>query len=305
MQPFLLQNRHEYRQWREAKLRDYPVDSEQLVVEIRNPFKLTTQERDALLAICQKTNLAIYRCLSKNVTDSNIVSALAAQVGLQQMDANLCADEDKISAIQVVDKGRSSTYIPYTNKPLNWHTDGYYNQDQERIRAFLMYCVRPASSGGINAYLDPEILYILLRDENPDYIEALMDKNAMMIPANLQDHEQIRGEKTGPVFLIDENTQTLYMRYSARTRNVVWNDNTVTQHARNRMLEILNDNHYVFRHRLQAGEGVLCNNVLHNRTLFVDDPTAKRLLYRARFYERVSKSKHSDNDMETVSQCCG
>ena len=34
--------------------------------------------------------------------------------------------------------------------------------------------------------------------------------------------------------------------------------------------------------------GVLCNNVLHERTGFVDDPAAPRLLYRARYHDRVA-----------------
>jgi hypothetical protein len=34
---------------------------------------------------------------------------------------------------------------------------------------------------------------------------------------------------------------------------------------------------------MKAGEGVICNNVLHNRTAFEDNEN-KRLLYRARYY---------------------
>ena len=42
---------------------------------------------------------------------------------------------------------------------------------------------------------------------------------------------------------------------------------------------------------LQAGEGLICNNVLHNRTQFTDsdDPALKRLLYRGRYYQRVAE----------------
>jgi hypothetical protein len=43
---------------------------------------------------------------------------------------------------------------------------------------------------------------------------------------------------------------------------------------------------------LQAGEGLLCNNVLHNRTAFKDsdDPTQTRLLYRGRYFDRVGRT---------------
>jgi hypothetical protein len=33
--------------------------------------------------------------------------------------------------------------------------------------------------------------------------------------------------------------------------------------------------------------GVICNNVLHARSAFRDDPARPRLLYRARYYDRV------------------
>jgi hypothetical protein len=39
---------------------------------------------------------------------------------------------------------------------------------------------------------------------------------------------------------------------------------------------------------MEAGMGLLCNNVLHDRSAFTDDPHHPRLLYRARYLERVS-----------------
>ena len=43
-------------------------------------------------------------------------------------------------------------------------------------------------------------------------------------------------------------------------------------------------------YRLRPGEGILSNNSLHNRTGFRDDPQTGhvRLLYRARYYERIA-----------------
>jgi len=80
------------------------------------------------------------------------------------------------------------------------------------------------------------------------------------------------------------------MRYSARTRNIEWKNDSVTSEAVACMSELLNTNNpYVITYRLQAGEGIIANNVLHNRTAFVDAEPAeqKRLLYRARCYDRV------------------
>ena len=46
---------------------------------------------------------------------------------------------------------------------------------------------------------------------------------------------------------------------------------------------------HIFRARLEPGMGLLCNNVLHDRSAFTDDPThPPRLLYRARYYDRIA-----------------
>ena len=39
---------------------------------------------------------------------------------------------------------------------------------------------------------------------------------------------------------------------------------------------------------LSAGEGLICNNVLHNRSQFEENPEAPRLLYRLRYYNRIA-----------------
>ena len=49
------------------------------------------------------------------------------------------------------------------------------------------------------------------------------------------------------------------------------------------------DSPHVFRARLAAGQGLLNNNVLHNRTGFRDevDKGMVRLIYRARYFDRI------------------
>ena len=293
MQPYLLKEQQAYEAWREQKLNNYPKCADELIIELNNPINLVDNELKALESTCSKTNMVIYRCNLGEHDGKLIVISLAEQLGLNQLDANICADEDRISAIQDTAQNMAEQkihYIPYTNKPLNWHTDGYYNSDEQRIHAFLMHCVRPASSGGENSYLDPEIAYILLRDENPDYISALMHDDVMMIPANEIDGKQIRPAQTGPVFFIEANSQALCMRYTARQRNIVWKQDKTVQDALAFLHEILQGSPYMFRYSLNAGEGVVCNNVLHNRAAFEDyqDENKKRMLYRGRFYNRVA-----------------
>ena len=304
MQQFSLTNQRTYLKWREAKLQIYPQQIDQLMVNIANPLTLTPAERQSLLGICQRCNLVLYKFpeiteIQQSENIKPLLTKFAQQLGLEHMDANLCADEDRISSIRVMQEGKNSGYIPYTDKALNWHTDGYYNEDAQRIRAFLMHCIQPAESGGVNSFLDPEMMYILLRDENEENIRALMHPHAMTIPANESDHTQIRAAKSGPVFLLDDMSQTLYMRYSARMRNIIWNQDRATQHAREVLTDILHSGEYQFNYSLKEGEGVICNNVLHNRTKFEDNSITPRLLYRARFYSRVK------NIDEGTLQCFG
>lgn len=319
MQHYLLKETRAYGAWREQKLNNYPKCADELIIELNNPIKLVDNEIKAIEASCSKTNIAIYRSHVSGSDGKQAVISLAQQLGLNQLDANICADEDRISAIhdasnstsqnidQKIDHNIDKTnsqkthYIPYTNKPLNWHTDGYYNSKSQRIHAFLMHCVRPASSGGENSYLDPEIIYLLLRDENPDYISVLMQDDVMMIPANEINGKQIRPAQTGPVFFVDESLQTLCMRYTARQRNIVWKQDKMVQQALDCIQEILQGSPYIFHYRFNAGEGVICNNVLHNRTAFEDhqDENNKRLIYRGRFYNRIAM--HSNTLLNAVN----
>lgn len=287
--PFSLANESVYRRWRERKLKDYPTTIADLRIEVRDPQRLTDAEVATLLATVAKTNMAIYG--SQTPADKGVIGAVAARVGLQRLTTNPLADEDGVSSLQVSAEKSGRGYIPYSNKRLLWHTDGYYNPPAETIRAFILHCASPAAEGGENALLDHEIAYLLLREADPDYIRALMAPDAMTIPANTEPGmAAVRPASIGPVFSLDSRGN-LHMRYTARTRSIEWKQDTATAAAVQFLEQLLaNDTRYVFRYRLAAGEGLICNNVLHNRTEFRDDAQAKRLIYRARYYDRVADS---------------
>lgn len=279
-----------YQDWRARKLADYPRAITDLMVPIANGSVLTASERSALLRAVARTNIAFYQLPPEQAADKEVLRLLGRQFGLERLDNNLCADDDGITTLQVVEKRRVGEYIPYTNQRLNWHTDGYYNTQQRQIRGVILQCVRPAPSGGENTFLDHEIAYIQLRDKNPDYIRALMAPDALTIPPNIQNGEQLRAGQTGPVFSIDADGQ-LHMRYSARTRNIVWKDDPTVQAAAAYLLGLFQqDLPYIFRHRLAAGQGVLSNNALHCRATFSHDAgnATGRLLFRARYFDRVT-----------------
>jgi len=288
--PFDLADDRAYQRWREWKLSDYPGVAEDLIVSVANPFRLTPAEKQALLSRCQKANAAIYRISAGDFADKELVGSLGRQFGLVRLDRNLRADEDSITSLKVVPETRGAYYIPYTNRPLNWHTDGYYNTPGEQVRGVVLHCVSDAAEGGENVYLDHEMAYVLLRDENPEYLAALMQPDAMTIPANTESGVEIRPAQTGPVFSVETHSGSLHMRYTARTRSIAWKDDRNTRRAVGFLAEVLaGDSAFLFRHRMRPGEGVICNNILHKREAFADDPAGgrTRLLYRARYYDRI------------------
>jgi len=288
--PFLIHNESAYQRWREQKLRDYPQTGEALLVEIDDAASLSEEEYLALLQRCYKTNMAIYRVKRGDYASKQAIRALGRRFGLERLDNNLCADEDAITSLQIMSEGRHTGYIPYTNRPISWHSDGYYNKPEEQIRGMILHCVRNAAKGGENLLLDHEIAYLHLRDCNPDYITALMHPQAMTIPPNMEGGKEIRGEQSGPVFSIDPNGN-LHMRYTARKRNIGWREDSLTLEAVACLTAFLaSDSPYIFRHALQPGEGYLGNNVLHNRMAFEDDDDQHRLLFRARYFDRIANT---------------
>ncbi len=286
----LLQEQSEtYSRWRERKLDRYPRRAGDLVVEVRDPRHLTDAEAAAIRGLCGAANMAVYASPLAGEACKDIVQRLGGRLGLARLQANPLADEDGITSLEVSAQKSGRGYIPYSTRRLLWHTDGYYNAPQERIRAFILHCVRPAATGGENRLLDPEIAYILLRDADPRYVEALSAPDAMTVPANEEDPAAQRGAQAGPVFSFDDGA--LHMRYTARTRSIVWRPDAVTQDAVQRLREILDsDSPYVFRLRLAGGQGLVCNNVLHDRSAFEDlpAPAPGRLVYRARYADRIA-----------------
>lgn len=288
--PFALDNETGYRAWRDARLAAYPRSVDELVVPLADPRHLTSAEFAALENRCARANMAIYSAPHLPAADKSVPRLLGQQLGLVRLEGNYLADEDGLSSITPADDTGSSVrgdFIPYTHKPINWHTDGYYNALDRRILGMTLHCAQDAETGGENALLDHEIAYLQLRDVNPDYIEALMQLDAMTIPARMDEDNVARPEQSGPVFAVDPAEGFLVMRYTARTRSIVWKDDAVTQAAVRTLADILASSEYILTARLRPGMGLICNNVLHTRSGFSDSPDHRRLLYRGRYYDRL------------------
>jgi alpha-ketoglutarate-dependent taurine dioxygenase len=286
--PFNLNNNTAYQQWRSARLGYTDPAISDILVQLKDPYRLSDDEKTAIIQCCEKYNMAIYQINDLDAQDKSLVHELGNQLAMQHLDANLRADEDSVSSLQVREQV-GNMYIPYTNKALSWHTDGYYNPLDKQIFGIIMHCVRPAIEGGVNSLINPENVYIALRDENLAYIEALMHPKAMIIPDNVEAGKLIRAAQDGPVFMVKPNGR-LHMRFSARKRNIVWRDTEDTHKAVEMISHLLADDNNVLKVKLKAGQGIICNNVLHNRSAFTDSDQQKRLMYRARYYDAVKQT---------------
>lgn len=277
-----------YKEWRDKKLKDYPTTTAALLVELRDPRELSYTEYDALLARIRKTNMALYASGTGDDPDPAIPVTLGRRFGLHNLDRNWLGDDSGLTSLTVQEDGNHQFYIPYTDRPIKWHTDGYYNRADQQIHGLMLHCVQSAAAGGENALMDHEIAYILLREKNPDYIRALMAPDVMTIPCRTEQGEVARAQETGPVFSITSAGE-LHMRFTERMRNIVWKDDPLTLEAVAYLKELLaGDSPYIFRGRLEPGMGLISNNILHDRASFSDDSTHKRLLYRARYYDRIA-----------------
>ncbi len=286
---FTLTDPSDYRRWRDAKLESAPRNVAELVVEVADIAALTASEHQALRDRIRRASMAVYveSSQASGRDDKAALKALGSRFGLASLDVNALADADGVTPLAVHREGTRARYIPYTERPITWHTDGYYNVPERTVRALLLHCARPAAEGGANRLMDHEILYILLRDEDPELIRVLTQPDAMTIPGN--DEEGMRRPATvGPVFAVDGGGR-LHMRYTARGRNVEWSPAAQPAAAvLKRLLETPSP--YRFEHVLQPGQGLVSNNPLHTREPFADDPARPRLLYRARYHDRVAGS---------------
>jgi alpha-ketoglutarate-dependent taurine dioxygenase len=291
--PFNLENNDAYLRWRDRKQARAVTNTSDLIVEIKDLRALTAAEHAALLDRCQRSNMVIYTSRSEEIDEIPVneetVRMFGQQFGLKSLDANWLAGEQGITRITVcADDGQRQAYIPYTDRAIKWHTDGYYNPHERQIRSFVLHCVQSAGQGGENRLMDHEIVYLMLRDSNADFIHALSAPDAMTIPERTDEQGVARAAQTGPVFSVNADG-TLHMRYTARTRSIEWKQDATTLAAVAFLEKLLaSDTPHIYRARLEPGMGLLCNNVLHDRAAFVDDVASQRLLFRARYHERIA-----------------
>jgi len=273
-----------YPYWRDEKLKNFEANIDNYFVEIVDPQKLTDGEKNKIKSLCKNNNFALIQLKKYDDYSVNILS-INKQLGLIENDKHLYIGDDNLARITKTDKTQGE-FIPYTDKKLNWHTDGYYNNYNHRIRSFSLFCSNPAKIGGANHWLDIDMLYILLRENNPDLVDLLSLKDAMTIPAHKKNNKILRAESKDAIFLIDEKTSSLYMRYTQRKNNIEFNQECLKAHDfLNKTL--LQKTKYHFCVKMLEGQGIINNNVIHTRDSFENDKNSPRLMLRGRYFARV------------------
>ena len=279
--------------WCDARRETYAADAagqRAPWIEIDDPRRPRKAEREAIADRCARFNLALYRFTrDRDRTDPDALSAFARAMGLARRDRTLGADRRGIASVRVAPETRGPELIPFTSRALNWHTDGYYNAPGRIVRAVVMHCAAPAASGGENTLLDPDLVYAAMHDRDPALVEALAHPRAMTIPEHRADGKLVRSVRTGPVFRFLDDPPRLDMRYTARTRSIRWRPDAATARAvavLEAAIASLSAHHVQVR--FEAGEGVICNNVLHRRAAFVDGEGSNRMVLRIRSFDPVS-----------------
>jgi len=207
---------------------------------------------------------------------------LAGQFGMSDFEILESSEKSGLTKIEVSSKSKEkSEYVPYTNKALNWHTDGYYSETDNPILSWLLYCQSNSSNGGENSFMDHEIAYILFNDES-SAIDDLMSKDAFTIPANAQNG---RRAMSSYVFRLLNNK--LHMKFSMREKNIIWSEKITS--SVDLLKSIIRENeNYQINYKLSPNQGVISNNVIHMRSSFTNTSNKNRLLYRLRSKKRIS-----------------
>ncbi|MBF0370401.1 MAG: TauD/TfdA family dioxygenase [Magnetococcales bacterium] len=291
LNPFDLDNEAGYAEWKEQKLAGYPQSLGDLVVEIADPFALSLGEKEKILALGAKANMALYVTKPATGKESRHPHlAIIEQLGVKELDHHDGADSRGLSALSPGGSASDKTaaYIPYSKRAIGWHTDGYYHPWERQTRTLTLYCERPADEGGENRVWDHDIAYIRLRDENPEVIRALMVNGLMTIPARMDGENIARPNRSGPVFFVQADGR-LQMRYTSRTISIRWRQDETSTAAVTALKTLFEKpDPLMFQGRLEAGWGLISSNVLHTREAFKDDSDdARRVLYRARYFDSL------------------
>ena len=267
----------EFLRWAEEKERNIPHNIDGIMVNIHDINNVKISEIAKIKETINKCNSCIYSSKIALKSNTNLLKFVES-VGMRTYDRNNI-ESNEISTITPLENNKIN-YIPYTDKSLNWHTDGYY--DKKSIFSWLLHCVHPATHGGENYLLDHELAlreYVLRHDD----INNLMSEDALTIP---ESKDTSRSEISTYIFSIKNQYKKLHMRFSMRKDNI--GTSPKAGDAVTKLKQTIENDcaKYSLTYKLQKNEGIITNNILHGRKAFKDDKVKRKLL-RIRSYERL------------------
>ena len=265
-------------EWASKKDLDIPSNINDLKVSISDINHVSKAEISQIKQKLTKFNCCIYAS-GTNLDDNSKIMRFAQSLGMRTFDSHNI-DDSAISTISADKNENNMRYIPYTNKGLNWHTDGYY--DSKPIFSWLLHCIEPALSGGENFLLDHELAireYILKYDD----IIYLTNNETFSIPT-----DEVAKREITSNYVCDMNNEykKLHMNFSMRKENIIVNKDS--ESAMSKLIKIIKEDckKYHLTYKLSKSEGIVSNNILHGRNAFKDGRVMRKIL-RIRSHERL------------------
>ena len=268
----------EFMIWAAEKKANIPSNVNDLKIEIKDINHVESNEIRKIKALMKQYNCCIYNSNSELKSKAHLVD-FAQSIGMVTYDINNI-DNDAVSSITRNKLNDKRGYIPYTDKALNWHTDGYY--DQKPIYSWLLHCMIPAEEGGENRLLDHELVireYVLKHND----IDLLERDNAFTIPGN---DDAGRQDTESYVCSNKNKYKKLHMKFSMRKDNIKLDEKVEV--AMLKMKNIIMDDckKYYLTYKLSKSEGIISNNILHGRNSYRDGENMREI-FRIRSYERI------------------
>ena len=265
-------------EWAAKKDLDIPSNINDLKVSISDINHVSKAEISQIKQKLTKFNCCIYAS-GTDLDDNSKIMRFAQSLGMRTFDSHNI-DDSAISTISANKDENNMRYIPYTNKGLNWHTDGYY--DSKPIFSWLLHCIEPALSGGENFLLDHELAireYILKYDD----IIYLTNNETFSIPT-----DEVAKREITSNYVCDMNNEykKLHMNFSMRKENIIVSKDS--ESAMSKLIKIIKEDckKYHLTYKLSKSEGIVSNNILHGRNAFKDGRVMRKIL-RIRSHERL------------------
>ena len=269
---------YEFKQWASEKEDNIPSNINDLKIDLHDINHISLKEISIIKDKIKRFNCCIYKSHVDLLTQADLLN-FAKSIGTKTYyDNNI--HSNPVSSIMPLEPEKTVNYIPYTNKQLNWHTDGYY--DEKPIFSWLLHFEEPAFSGGENYLLDHELAireYILKHDN----LDQLTRPDSFIIPSNA---DAGRNETKGYICDMNNKYKKFHMKFSMRQKNIELNERSKTAFIRMKKIIKEDCKKYCITYKLSKNEGIVSNNILHGRNSF-EDGKVMRKLYRIRSYERI------------------